>query len=151
MENIEEDIYNKLLQILKKNKITLLYDHDFPLEEQGKYIRYKEQKFIVLKSSTTNKLKEIFTILHESSHAIHDDDLHIFTHLQEQHKEFLTNCDVIANGINFCALENGVPTKDIPALMQFIGITKCQYYPIYEKIVASYYDREGNPLPSWDF
>lgn len=151
MENIEEDIYTKLLQILKKNKITLLYDHNFPLEEKGKYIRYKDQKFIVLKSSTTNKLKEIFTTLHESSHAIHDDDLHIFTHLQEQHKEFLTNCDVIANGINFCASESGVPTKDIPALMQFIGITKCQYYPIYEKIVASYYDREGNPLPTWDF
>lgn len=151
MEIIEEDIYNKLLQILKRNKITLLYDNNFPLEEQGKYVRCKEQKFIILKSSSANNLKEIFTILHESSHAIHDDDLHIFTHLQEQHKEFLTNCDVIANGINFCACEKGVPSRDIPALMQFIGITKYQYYPIYEKIIASYYDREGNPLPTWDF
>lgn len=151
MENIEEDIYKQLIQILKKNNITLLYDHNFPLEEQGKYIRFKDQKFIILKSSPTKNIKEIFTILHESSHAIHDDDLHVFNHLQEQHKEFLTNCDVIANGINFCALENGVPTKDIPALMKFIGITKCQYYPIYEKIVSSYYDREGIPLSTWDF
>jgi hypothetical protein len=49
VENIEEDIYNKLLQIFKKNKIILLYDHNFPLEEQGKYVRCKEQKFIILK------------------------------------------------------------------------------------------------------
>lgn len=151
MEIIEEDIYNKLLKILQRNKITLLYDNNYPLEEQGKYVRFKDQKFIILKKSSSNNLKEIFTILHESSHAIHDDDLHIFTHLQEQHKEFLSNCDVIANGINLYASENGVPTKNIPSLMEFIGIKQYQYYSVYEQIVSSYYDQEGNPLPSWDF
>lgn len=151
MKNIEDNIYNKLLQLLKNNDITLLYDSNFPLEENGKYIRCQNQKFVVLKTSLHRDLQSIFTILHESSHAIHDDDLHIFTHLQEQHKEFLANCDLIANGINLCASENGAPTKDIPALMKFIGITACQYYPIYEKIVNSYYDQEGNPLSSWDF
>ena len=151
MQIIEDDIYNKLLQLLKNNNITLLYDSNFPLEDNGKYIRIQNQKFIILKSSLDKNLQKIFTILHEYSHAIHDDDLHIFTHLQEQHKEFLANCDLIANGINLCASENGAPTKDIPALKQFIGITSCQYYPIYEKIVKSYYDQEGKPLSSWDF
>ena len=151
MESIEENIFNKLVQFLKNNNITLLYDHNFPLKEQGKYVRFKDQKFIIIKNSITRNIKEIFTILHESSHAINDDDLHIFTHLHTQHKEFLSNCDVITKGIHFYASENGAPTKDIPALMQFIGITELQYYPIYEKIVASYYDREGNPLPTWDF
>lgn len=151
MKTIEDDIYNKLLQLLKNNNITLLYDSNFPLEENGKYIRVQNQKFIILKSFLDKNLQKIFAILHEYSHAIHDDDLHIFTYLQEQHKEFLANCDLIANGINLCSSENGTPTKDIPALMQFIGITSYQYYPIYEKIVRSYYDQEGHPLSSWDF
>ena len=151
MKDIEEDIYNKLVELLNKNNIILLYDHTFPLEENGKYVRVKNKKFIILKHHSKSVLKEIFSILHESSHAIHDDDLHIFTHLQEQHKEFLSNCDTIANGINLYASENSVPTKNIPALMEFIGIKQCQYYSVYERIVAKYYDSEGNPLPCWEF
>ena len=49
MQIIEDDIYNKLLQLLKNNNITLLYDSNFPLEDNGKYIRVQNQKFIILK------------------------------------------------------------------------------------------------------
>ena len=90
MQIIEDDIYNKLLQLLKNNNITLLYDSNFPLEDNGKYIRVQNQQFIILKCSLEKNLQKIFTILHEYSHAFHDDDLHIFTHLQEQHKEILS-------------------------------------------------------------
>lgn len=146
-----EEIYNRLLQLLKDNNIVLLLDDEFPLEENGKFIRIRGQKIIIMKSKLKNKAEGIFTILHEASHAIHDDDLHIFNEIHEQHKEFLANCDIIANGINLCACENGVPTRDIPALMEFIGITQEQYYPIYEKLVSQYYDPAGNPLSFWDF
>ena len=62
----------KLWRFSKKNHITLLYDDIYPIKENGKFVRAKGQKFIVLKRALSDKVDIILTILHECSHAIND-------------------------------------------------------------------------------
>lgn len=148
---MEEIIYNKTLQLLKEHNIVLLFDDNFPIEEKGKYVRIHNQKFIILKERLKPTFLKTFSLHHELSHAIHDDDLHIFNEIQQSHKEFLANCQAITEIIYLKACEEGAPTKDISALMEYVGVTGDEYYPVYKKIISRYYDSEGNPLSRWDF
>lgn len=46
---MDDNIYTKALEILKKNHITLLYDDIYPIKENGKFVRVKGQNLLCLR------------------------------------------------------------------------------------------------------
>ncbi|MDQ7158909.1 hypothetical protein RCG63_02725 [Lactococcus lactis] len=147
---MDDNIYTKALEILKKNHITLLYDDIYPIKENGKFVRAKGQKFIVLKRTLNDKVDIILTILHECSHAISDDDLHVINKMQLQHAEYLAECNKIKDYINLNATEYGTPTTNIPALMESMHVSETSYYEVFEKEIRKYYNSDGSPRSEWE-